>query len=52
MTVLYVYRAAFEQFKMGYGSAVAWLLFLVILVFTIVQWRLSNSWVYYEGEER
>jgi multiple sugar transport system permease protein len=52
MTVLYVYRAAFEQFKMGYGSAIAWLLFLVILGFTIIQWKLSNNWVYYEGEER
>lgn len=51
-TVLYVYRAAFEQFRMGYGSAVAWVLFVVILAFTFFQWKLSDSWVYYEGGER
>jgi multiple sugar transport system permease protein len=48
-TVLYLYRLAFEQFNMGFASAVAWLLFLVILVFTLIQLRLSESWVYYEG---
>ena len=50
-TVLYVYRVAFEQFNMGYASAVAWVLFVVILVFTIVQWKLADKWVYYEGGE-
>lgn len=48
-TVLYLYRLAFEQFNMGFASALAWLLFLVILVFTLIQLRLSESWVYYEG---
>lgn len=48
-TVLYLYRLAFEQFNMGYASALAWLLFLVILVFTLIQLRTSESWVYYEG---
>jgi multiple sugar transport system permease protein len=50
-TVLYLYRLGFEQFQMGLASAVAWLLFAVILVFTLIQMRLSNSWVYYEGGE-
>lgn len=50
-TVLYLYRVAFEQFKMGYGSAIAWVLFLVILVFTLIQWRLADHWVYYEGKK-
>lgn len=49
--VLYLYRLAFEQFKMGYASALAWLLFVIILVFTLIQLRLSKSWVYYEGGE-
>ncbi|MFN8523883.1 MAG: sugar ABC transporter permease [Chloroflexota bacterium] len=49
-TVLYLYQVAFEQFKVGYGSAIAWTLFLVILVFTLIQWKLSNFWVYYEGK--
>lgn len=50
-TVLYLYRLGFEQFRMGFASAVAWLLFAVILVFTLIQLRLSNAWVYYEGDE-
>ena len=50
MYTLYLYRAAFEQLHMGYASALAWVLFLVILFFTIVQLVLSRLWVYYEGE--
>ena len=49
--VLYLYRLAFEQFNMGLASAFAWLLFFVILGFTLIQLRLSRSWVYYEGGE-
>ena len=49
--VLYLYRLAFEQFKMGYASALAWLLFVIILIFTLIQMRLSKRWVYYEGGE-
>lgn len=48
-TVLYLYRLAFEQFNMGYASALAWLLFLIILGFTLIQLRLAETWVYYEG---
>jgi multiple sugar transport system permease protein len=51
MTVVYLYRVAFEQFKMGYGSAVAWVLFAVILVFTLIQMKVSDAWVYYEGKK-
>jgi multiple sugar transport system permease protein len=47
--VLYVYRKAFQEFQMGYASAVAWVLFLIILVFTLLIFRSSSSWVYYEG---
>jgi multiple sugar transport system permease protein len=50
-TVLYLYRLGFEQFNMGFASAVAWLLFVIILVFTLLQLRLSDAWVYYEGGE-
>ncbi|MBV7337710.1 sugar ABC transporter permease [Chloroflexi bacterium TSY] len=50
--VLYLYQNAFQWFNMGYASALAWVLFLVILVFTIVILRTSTSWVYYEGEGR
>jgi len=50
--VLYLYKKAFQEFRMGYASALAWILFLVILVFTLIQMKLSKRWVYYEaGEE-
>lgn len=50
--LLYLYRMAFENFRMGYASAMAWILFLVILVFTLIQFRLSDRWVFYEGDLR
>lgn len=50
--VLYLYRMAFENFQMGYASAMAWVLFLIILCFTFVQFRLSDRWVFYEGSVR
>jgi multiple sugar transport system permease protein len=50
--VLYLYRMAFENFRMGYASALAWVLFLIILLFTYFQFKLSDRWVYYEGSVR
>jgi len=47
--VVYLFRQAFEFLNMGYASAMAWLLFVIILLITIVQLRLSRRWVYYEG---
>jgi multiple sugar transport system permease protein len=48
-SIMYLFKRAFEYFQMGYASAVAWLLFLVILVFTLIQFWLAKRWVYYEG---
>jgi multiple sugar transport system permease protein len=48
--VLYLYRTAFTESRMGYASALAWLLFVVILVITILVFRSARSWVYYEGD--
>ncbi len=48
--VLYLYRVAFQNFDMGYASAMAWLLFVIVLVFTLFQFRFANRWVYYEAE--
>lgn len=45
--VYYLYNNAFAYFKMGYASALAWILFLVIFVITISQLKLSKHWVYY-----
>lgn len=52
--VLHLYRNAFEYQKMGYASAMAWILFLIILGLTWLQLRTSRYWVYYEfeGERR
>jgi multiple sugar transport system permease protein len=50
--LLYLYRNAFEFFRMGYASALAWVLFLYILVLTLLVFRWSAVWVYYEGEVR
>jgi multiple sugar transport system permease protein/multiple sugar transport system substrate-binding protein len=47
--VLKLYREAFEYHKMGYASAMAWVLFLVLLVLTLVVVKTSKSWVHYEG---
>jgi multiple sugar transport system permease protein len=47
--MLYLYRNAFEYFKMGYASALAWVLFFYIMALTIFVIRSSAIWVYYEG---
>jgi multiple sugar transport system permease protein len=48
--VLYIYRRSFEQLHFGYASAMAWVLFLIILLCTLVVFRSSSFWVYYEAE--
>jgi len=47
---VYLYRKAFEQFQIGYGSALAWILFALILALTLVVFRSSAFWVYYESQ--
>jgi len=46
---LYLYNNAFRWFKMGYASALAWLMFLIILIMTLLIFRVTGRWVYYEG---
>lgn len=48
--VLYLYRVAFNYHQMGYASAMAWILFLIVLACTSLVFRSSARWVYYEGE--
>jgi multiple sugar transport system permease protein len=50
--VLYLYQNAFQYFRMGYASALAWFLFLILLVLTVVLFRWSTLWVFYEGDTR
>ncbi|MFN8439448.1 MAG: sugar ABC transporter permease [Caldilineaceae bacterium] len=49
--VLNIYRNAFEYFNMGYASALAWELFVLMVGFTFAQFYLANRWVYYETGE-
>ena len=48
---LYLFRTAFQFFRMGYASAMAWILFAVVLSLTLLQMKLSRRWVYYESGE-
>ena len=50
---LYMYYRAFLDLRMGYASAMAWILFVIILLLTLVQFRVARRWVYYEtGDAR
>ncbi len=49
--MLYLYRQAFNYFKMGYASAMAWFLFIVIVILTVIQFRLSSGRWHY-GSDR
>jgi len=50
--VLLIYRKAFQNFHFGYASSIAWVLFLIILFFSLLVFRSSDRWVYYEGGGR
>ncbi|RKP48062.1 sugar ABC transporter permease [Cohnella endophytica] len=50
--LFYLWRTAFRDTEMGYASALAWIMFAIILVFTLLVFRTAKSWVYYEGDER
>ncbi len=45
----YLYRKAFEDGDMGYASALGWVLFMIIAALSVIIFRSSNRWVYYEG---
>ncbi|MRJ47198.1 carbohydrate ABC transporter permease [Fundicoccus ignavus] len=47
---LYVYENAFKHHRLGYASANAWIMFIIILVLTMVIFRSSSAWVFYENE--
>ena len=48
--VLYLYEQAFQSFKMGYASALGWILFVIIMLITLIQFKLAGGWVHYEVE--
>ncbi|MCI2047278.1 MAG: sugar ABC transporter permease [Faecalibacterium sp.] len=45
--VYYIYTSAFSYYKMGYASAMAWILFILIFIVTMIQWRGQKKWVGY-----
>ncbi len=49
---LYIYDEAFKKFDMGYASAIAWVLFVIIMVLTLIAFWSSKKWVYYAGDKR
>jgi multiple sugar transport system permease protein len=46
--VMYIYETGFRFFQMGYASTIALSLFLIVVVLTLVQFRLSRIWVFYQ----
>lgn len=50
MIVPYLYRNAFSYYRMGYASAMAWILFAIVMILSIIVLKSSNMWVFYEEE--
>ncbi|WP_348789427.1 sugar ABC transporter permease [Leifsonia sp. NPDC080035] len=48
---VYLFQQAFRQFNFGFAAAMAWLLFVIILLITLIQVKVSNRLVYYEGDK-
>jgi multiple sugar transport system permease protein len=46
---LHIYTEAFAYFRLGYGSALAWVLAIILMIFTYFQVQTSRRWVHYEG---
>lgn len=44
-----IYKYAFKYYKMGYAASFSWILFVIILFFTVIQMRLQKRWVHYDG---
>ncbi|KQR02825.1 ABC transporter permease [Arthrobacter sp. Leaf141] len=49
---LYLYLRGFSDFRMGYASAMAWLLLIVVGIITLIIFRTSKSWVHYSGDAK
>jgi len=50
--MLYIYNRSFESMRMGYGSALAWIMTVFIMIITLLVFRSSKYWVYYEAERK
>lgn len=47
--VVYLFQQAFQQFNFGFAAAMAWLLFVILVILTLIQVKIGNRFVYYEG---
>lgn len=47
---IYLFQQAFRQFNFGFAAAMAWLLFVIIMLITLIQVKVGNRFVYYEGD--
>ncbi|KJQ55406.1 Lactose transport system permease protein LacF [Microbacterium sp. SA39] len=47
---IYLFQQAFRQFNFGFAAAMAWLLFAIIMIITVIQVKFGNRFVYYEGD--
>ena len=47
--MLHLYNNAFSYFRMGYAAALAWVLFVIIMFFTLLALKSSDAWVFYQG---
>jgi multiple sugar transport system permease protein len=49
---VYLFQQAFRNFNFGFAAAMAWLIFLIIMIITVIQVKFGNRFVYYEGDRR
>lgn len=49
---IYLFQQAFREFNFGFASAMAWVLFVIILLISLLQVKIGNRYVYYEGDKR
>jgi len=45
---MYIYESGFRFFQMGYASTIALSLFIIVVILTLIQFRLSRIWVFYQ----
>ena len=50
--MVYFYRQAFSYFSMGYGAVIAWIIFFIGMIFTLLLFGTQNKWVFYAGEKK
>lgn len=47
---LIVYNSAFSEYNVGMSSAMAWIMFVIVMIFTLISFKTQNKWVYYSDE--